>query len=333
MRKALLITKAGYKEGLGHLYRTTTLASYIDESLEIITCVITNEELHEDHISENIEYITVESENQALKIAKENITFSNLIVLDTKRFTNSFNEKLFHVSNNLLIIDDLHEKSEYKCKALISTVNGISEKYYPSLSADQLFLGHDYAILRKEFLNISKNQNKINEPEPGTILIAIGGTDPLDLTEKIFELCLSKKIHKINILTSQNKRNAIIEKLKKKGKSLRVHYNLNGQQIIELIKNCEIAIVPGSTFAHECSCVGVKLIIGYFTDDQKDCAAFFGKHGLAINVGDFRKLNYLHPIFARLLGKQVNHIENQRANYYGQQLDKVKSVIEFVINN
>ena len=121
------------------------------------------------------------------------------LVIDHYAIDNRWQKAIKSNVNKIIVIDDLGNRS-HDCEILLDQNLGSCTNKYVNLvpSYCKLLLGSQYALLREEFRanrfrSLAKRSNSKNIEE---ILITLGGTDPLNYTERII-----RKIDKINSLT------------------------------------------------------------------------------------------------------------------------------------
>lgn len=181
-KKKIVFRADGYKKlGMGHIYRIFTLI-YSLTGQDIL--IVTKEEHKEglEKIKEsNLPYRTINNDNEFFEILAE--YKPDIIVndcLDTKR---DYIIKLKQFSKRVITFEDLGEGAE-EADAVINAL------YDCNLNSKNVYSGEKYICLRDEFLvkNIKEFSSKVNN-----ILILFGGTDPSNLTLKLYNLV--KKIH------------------------------------------------------------------------------------------------------------------------------------------
>ena len=181
-KKKIVFRADGYKKlGMGHIYRIFTLI-YSLTGQDIL--IVTKEE-HKEGIEKikesNLPYRTINNDNEFFEILAE--YKPDIIVndcLDTKR---DYIIKLKQFSKRVITFEDLGEGAE-EADAVINAL------YDCNLNSKNVYSGEKYICLRDEFLvkNIKEFSSKVNN-----ILILFGGTDPSNLTLKLYNLV--KKIH------------------------------------------------------------------------------------------------------------------------------------------
>lgn len=194
MKKKIIIFRVigNQKYGLGHIYRSLTIAKKLDKFKIIFVSTIQNKEILEKLVS-NIYDINI---------------FSNETIID-----NIIKLRPLLVINDILStkVKDVVPLKKSKIKTLNFEDLGpgakyanlvINEIHEKSLNKNENTLwGSNYFFLRDEFKNVKR---RIFKKKIKNVLITFGGSDQHNLTLKSYlaikNLCLEKSI-KINIVT------------------------------------------------------------------------------------------------------------------------------------
>ena len=174
-RKNILFRIDGYNEiGTGHIYRSLLLAYNLTEH-NVIFCLSRKSDIGIEKIKNSFfKYYVIDKDDEIVDvIKKEKIDIVVNDILDTdKEYITLLKKQNVRVIN----FEDIGSGSN-KADAVI---NALYEKSGASANA---FYGSDYYCLRDEFLTSEKNEfsEKVRN-----VLILFGGTDPCNLTEKVF---------------------------------------------------------------------------------------------------------------------------------------------------
>ncbi len=251
-RKRILIRTDGYnKIGLGHVYRTLSLANQLIDH-EILFVSKKEYQLGIKLIQEhNYDIKTFTTRSEFIQILEEfnpNIVIND--ILDTeKNYILNLKKRGYFVIN----FEDLGPgalEADLVINALFRRKNFYDNHYW----------GKDYYILREEFFLVRKK--KIKE-KVENILITFGGTDPNNYTERVLRILNEMGLHgiKINVIVGLGYEN--VEQLKDRVKN----YNLN-MTIKQHVKNiskymyeADIAITPAGRTVYELASIGVPTIV------------------------------------------------------------------------
>jgi spore coat polysaccharide biosynthesis predicted glycosyltransferase SpsG len=190
----------------------------------------------------------------------------------------------------------------------------------------KLYLGCQYAILRKSFLK--KNKTKASTKQQAhNVFINMGGTDQQNFTNKALQVCLkNKSIKKINIVVgSYYPYKKDLEKIATTNKhvSIKIHSNLSEEQIAALMKQSNAAICSASTIAYEYACLGGLLFVYQTVDNQKNIYSFLIKSKVAYPLQAFEKT------LASFNTKAANTYFKKRSTYFsGNSTKNLQNIFE-----
>lgn len=116
-------------------------------------------------------------------------------------------------------------------------------------------------------------------------------SDIHDLTYKCVQGVLKiKEIKKIHVVLGGAYDHQLIFKIEEtnQGKVL-IHKNLSEGQIIKIMENCHLGVIPSSTISYEACSVKMILLGGYYVDNQINIYEGFKEKGIIYAGGDFTK--------------------------------------------
>jgi UDP-2,4-diacetamido-2,4,6-trideoxy-beta-L-altropyranose hydrolase len=263
------------KIGLGHIYRCIAIADRLREFFECYFVIRQASAELEKSISKISNLFVIESfENydddaEYLVINIINKYKINIVTLDGYYFNTSYQKIIKKKCDAILIsIDDDHP-FHYFSDIVINHSGGIVSDKISKEIYTKTYLGYDYLMLRKEFIKSIKKEKKICGIK--TILICFGGADPEDFTGNIVN-CLKdqRSIQKITIVVGAAYAN--LAKLKNNiaaYKHIVIKSNLDAIELVKVMRNTDMAIVPASTVSLEAFASKMILITGMTADNQK----------------------------------------------------------------
>ena len=274
-RKRILFVVSGYPEiGLGHVYNTLIIAN--------------------DILNHEILFLVDEKSD----LAYEKIMEKNYPVFKQSR--PDITEDIFKLEPDIVINDRLDTAKEYietLKKEGIYVIN--FEDLGPgALEADLVinaiypektikpnhYFGHDYVLLRDEFLLSKQIPPKENVEN---VLISFGGVDPNNLTkrvlEAIYDFCNRNSIE-INVVTGLGyKEFDSLESFK----NTRIHKNIHN--ISDFMENADVAFISAGRTLYEIAAVGTPAIV--MAQNEREMTHFFASEangflhlGLGANV-------------------------------------------------
>lgn len=175
-RKNILFRIDGYSEiGTGHIYRSLLLAYSLTEH-NIIFCLTPKSDIGIEKIKNSFfKYYVIDDNNGVFDIIeKENVDIVVNDILDTDaEYIKALKKHNVRVVN----FEDIGSGS-IEADAVINAL------YEKRDSAANAYYGSDYYCLRDEFIISEKKQFCESVKN---VLVLFGGTDPCNLTEKVFE--------------------------------------------------------------------------------------------------------------------------------------------------
>ncbi len=279
-RKKVVIRVDGYKEiGLGHIFRTLTLANNIMDH-ELIFLMDIQHQLGINVIKSQNFKVETFSGDPVSKISqlKPDIVIND--ILDTKKeYILSLKEMGIKVYN----FEDLGSGAEY--------ADGVFNALYPgSVPGNNFYTGENYYCARTEFLSAKTKQ--ITD-EVKNVLITFGGTDPNDLTLKTLKaLSNTNKDYNINVIIGPGYKNKdkIMRLLNSHswGHTITVHHAV--KNMAEHMVNADIIFSSAGRTMYEIAMIGTPAVI--IAQNYREMTHLFGHnyHGF-INLGIHSEVN------------------------------------------
>ncbi|WP_066354398.1 cytidylyltransferase domain-containing protein [Aliarcobacter skirrowii] len=276
-RKNILFVVTGNDiVGLGHVYNTLLVANDILNH-KITFLVDKDSKLAYDKISlKNYPVFIQESENILDDIKKFN---PDLVINDKLDTTLEYMQGLKKLSIKTLNFEDLGEGS----KIADLVINAI----YPEKQIiKNHYFGHDYFILRDEFIY---SETKDNKEKIECILISFGGVDPNNYTKKvietIYEYCMQHSI-KINVITGFGyKKYDSIDNYK----NINIYKNV--ANISKYMLEADLIFTSAGRTTYEVASIGVPTIV--LAQNDRELTHFFANSefgflnlGLGYNISD-----------------------------------------------
>jgi len=322
MRKVIFRADGNLKIGYGHFIRTLGIAGIINKDFN---CIYATQQPTEYQINEIkkacSEYISLNANDNHFDEFLTHLKGDEIVLLDNYYFSSAYQNKIRKKGCKVIYIDDLNKK-KFLCDALINNIPGYSKKSFKRAPYTKLYLGSDYALLRKEFLDAKWRKVK---RKSGKIFLSFGGSDAKNITGKVI-----KFLYEIN---SKFDLNVLIgdafeqqEELAKY-KNLNVYKNINANAVANLMSSSEVCIITASSLLNETSCVGSKILVGYCANNQIQPYTYFVQKKFALGAGDFRtlKLNDFKKQLAATF-KADYLIENQKKQYRFQQENNIREI-------
>lgn len=251
--------------GLGHMYRLFAMFNYLknDFKVEFIIGKDSCFPFQNEQVKVNVLKASASTENE-LKEIQCIVGKGDWIVLDGYHFSLEYERTLRDSGVKVMKIDDFCAPTYANVIVNQDPNIGFGEFQldkdgYPT----EKKTGTSYALLRQAFIEEARKVPEMNDD--GEILVSFGGSDPLKLGEKlILSLVDHPYVNKIHWLGSD----LVFDRMSNIPNKVQLHKNLFDEEIINLVKQCQLACVPCSTIFQELCCVGISIVCGYFVDNQ-----------------------------------------------------------------
>ncbi|MBF0329976.1 MAG: hypothetical protein HQL10_12525 [Nitrospirae bacterium] len=159
-------------------------------------------------------------------------------------------------------------------------------KRYPKT---QLLLGTEYVILPIEF-DFERIKNRAQNACPKKLLVAMGGADEWNLTQKVIQALIDYDVDFIVTVVlgaGYNYREALEQVVKKGGQRFKLIFNI--ENMFDEYMSCDVAIAAGGLTAYELIATRTPAILIAAYEHQIARCSYFHEQGLARYLG-FREV-------------------------------------------
>ena len=272
-RKVYFRADASGEIGYGHFIRSLALADMLKEDFKCTFFTVHPTEYQLGELKKVCDYVALE-ENTKFDDFLSYLKGDEIVVLDNYFFTTEYQNQIRAKGSKLVCIDDMHDK-HYVADAVIN--HGIvSNSEYDCEKYTQLYLGRDYELLRKPFLQPLRGLERENN-----VVICLGGADPLHLTDKIVSILIriNAPYHIITILGDKT---YLSEKNKNK---IEICRKLTAQEMADIFETSAFGVLSASTVSLEAMSRELPIMIGYYVDNQEEGYKRFMQRGNFIPLG------------------------------------------------
>lgn len=283
MQKVFFRADAGAGIGYGHFVRTLALADMLKDDFDCCFYTAEPTPYQVSQMEEVCRYIALEESNK-FKVFLDSLSGDEIVVQDNYFYTTDYQRRIKAKGCKLVCIDDMHDK-HYVADLIINQGICWTREDYSCEDYTRFAFGLRYSLLRKPFFEACKtNQSKTPISDKLSVVVAFGGSDFLDLTQKTIEGIITESI--VESIT------AIVGDRYSSGKMIespKVVYrkNLSAKEIADLFVNTDVAILPASTMMNEALACGSKIIGGYYVRNQEYDYYAFLKENLIEGVDDY----------------------------------------------
>lgn len=275
--KIAIITNGSVEMGMGHVYRSISLANELKNFnvRDIVFLTKSDDDVIKKIAKNNFEVIKCNDNNHIIYNIK-NIK-PDVVIIDDLGIEENFAKNIRNLCKKLLFFDNLNSLSNKYADVVVNAIVRSrlkNLKYFDEENKTLYFYGPKYLILRDEFYRVKKEiLRKDEKRKMENILIAFGGSDPSNLTCKVLEKLLSKdKNFSINIVLGpifqyENELNDLLKK--HNGNRIKIYKNINN--MAELMRDNDLVITsPGMTM-FEALFLEIPVVVLYQNELQREC--------------------------------------------------------------
>ena len=302
MQKIFFRADAGSGIGYGHFIRTLALADMLKDDFDCYFYTAEPTPYQVSQMEEVCRYIALE-ESTKLEAFLDCLGGDEIVVLDNYFYTTDYQRRIKDKGCKLVCIDDMHDK-HYVADLVINQGICWTRDDYSCEDYTRFAFGLRYSLLRKPFFEACKaRQSKKNISGSLNIVVAFGGSDFLDLTQRTIQGIVDESIVDgiTAIVGDRYSSDKMIESPKVVYKK-----NLSAKEIADIFMNKDVAILPASTMMNEALACGAKIIGGYYVRNQEYDYYAFLKENLIEGVDD-----YSDDGFVRRIRKALRHIHDK----------------------
>ena len=257
-QKILFRADAGQSIGYGHFIRTLALADMLKENFDCVFYTQTPTDYQKDELNKVCAYVALPADDSRFQLFLDSLNGDEIVVLDNYFYTTDYQRRIKTKGCKLVCIDDMHDK-HYVADAVVNHGPARPDDF-DCEPYTKLCLGNQWSLLRKPFLEPVKSNKRKNR-----LVVCFGGADPQHLTDKIVTMLIDLKIsYEIIVilgetayLSEENRKRVVVKK------------NLSALQMAELFETSVVGILPSSSVRIEAVSRGLKVICGYFVDNQQ----------------------------------------------------------------
>jgi len=268
----LLFHVAGSRNlGLGHIYRSLTIADLFPLSKEQIKFCCREEDYgYCKKIIGDIYQIDTYKEESFFEYLAENIPYC--IVNDILETSENFMQNLKSLKIKIINFEDIGPGSKYADLV----INELFDE--PLNQFSNTVWGHKYYLLRQEFFSAKKHRfsDKVK-----SILITFGGTDQNNLTAKvlddIWKICLEHQIE-IKIVTGGGYfyKDDLEDKISfLQSQKLKISFEHHSGLISSIMEKCQLAITSNGRTIYELAHLNIPSIV--FSHHERETTHLFAQ--------------------------------------------------------
>jgi len=287
----VLLTVADPEIGLGHLYRCDALAQALTlegASPTLAVSCRTGEEWLRAHAPESPYELAIW--NDRVSVARNSIRDMDLVVVDSYVISNEVRKYLVGQPVLVAWFDDLGEEIPDR-GIIINGGPGAQYISYPPTPERRYLLGLDYQVLRRPFWSRSTKRVRSSVEQIG---VMIGGTDPLNSTERIVSLLLRFTSAQVVVI---GRRPLGLED----GDRMTTMGFMTARGIRETFRHLDLLISAGGQSVAEAVSQLLPVLIVRTVDNQRLNVRGWTTRGCSLFIGDVREPGWQRSLRSRLL--------------------------------
>jgi UDP-2,4-diacetamido-2,4,6-trideoxy-beta-L-altropyranose hydrolase len=300
--------------GLGHLFRLFAIVEMIKDDYKYT--FFTKFDSTKYVIPENYNYKILPKEigleQEPSWFVKDFNPEETIVIADGYHFNSAYQKKIKENGFKLIYVDDLVKEYMY-ADLVINHSPHVKISDFISESYTKYAIGSEYAILRPSFLNAAKKLRVIDRID--TAFVCFGGADYYDLTSRAVEALLQiSSLKNIHVVLGGAYQHSEIFKLENKYCSkIKIYQNLSETELLNVMLQCNFAIVPASTILYEIMVVKMVVFTGYFVENQVEFYRALRQKKVFFGLGDLEKFDFKN-ISEKIYELTEKNIQEQLTN-------------------
>jgi UDP-2,4-diacetamido-2,4,6-trideoxy-beta-L-altropyranose hydrolase len=278
--------------GTGHVMRCLALAQAWRQQFAgraVFVMVETTPSLIRRLQKERIEMISIDAQMGSREDATATLDAaakieSDWIVLDGYRFGASYQKLVKESPSKLLFIDDNGHAGKYSADLILNqNLHGRMSLYAKLAPRAALLLGPRYALLRREFSERRNGGRHIRE-KGDRILIAMGGSDPRNLTSRILRALQGASLPSLEIAAAIGGSNPHVAEIETAASRSRHRVNLvkDATDMAGLMMWADFAIAAAGGTSWEFCALALPALLTPVASNQSASARSLKRAGAAL---------------------------------------------------
>jgi UDP-2,4-diacetamido-2,4,6-trideoxy-beta-L-altropyranose hydrolase len=316
MKRIKIRVDASSEIGFGHITRCCALINSIKDTQALFYSTEPIGDVVRQMCKIEFTFISLTKSNDF----SEHIETEDLILIDGYQFDANYFSQLKQKGAKVICIDDLANKY-LPVDAIINPTPGFQAWSYSSLLSTQYFLGLDFALLRSSFQTLASAP--ISPKIENSLFICFGGSDPLNKTQIAYKAALDSQLFsEIHLVLGPGYSHNV--QFNDSTIPVIIHRALPETEMASLMRQMEYGVTPTSGILLECLAAKIKLISGYYIENQQ----FVYEEHLKLNsFVDASDLSY-EAILSGM--HEVKRIHSTRATIDGKSTERLVKMIHSI---
>lgn len=321
LKKVIFRADGNSEMGLGHLIRSSAFATAINKKYHctlVTRCTLSK--IIEDLSTVFAKVVILDDADAASELQLYDLydSSSSLLILDGYEFTTAYQEALVNKGLSFICIDDIHAYRFY-AKAIVNHSGGLTFKDYKAPPDTQFYFGPQYSLLRKPFLDASKQRR--TSIDNRNCFVCFGGADPGNMTLAVLrtETVINQFDYFHVVVGAGFEHLNVLESFAQIQKNISLHVNLQAHDMVTLMQKCAFAICAPSTIVYEYMSVGGVVYLKQTADNQKDVISYMTAKGFAF------ELNKIQSVSKK---EMLSSLNKQAGSFDGNSAERLTKVVD-----
>lgn len=248
--------------GYGHFMRTLALAEVLSDDYDCVFATQSPSPFQKDCLRGVCQLLELPADDSRFRVFADLVHQNDIVVLDNYFYDSQYEILLRDKGATVVFIDNLHVR--HSCAdAIIGFLLGLNAADYSVEPYTKLFLGTEYSLLRKPFMEQLKIRHQsIENYDNLKIVISFGGADQYGVAVSIANILeQSDCVCKITVIGRNTA--GLVDSPK-----IEFKRDLSAYEMRDAFLMNDIAVLPASTTTLEALACGIPVIGGYFVDNQ-----------------------------------------------------------------
>lgn len=295
--------------GYGHFIRSLALASILKEDFECVFFTQTPSSNQKQQVKEVCNLIELPADDRKFGLFLQYLSGEEIVVLDNYFYSVDYQQQIKEKGCKLVCFAGIREMPLLSDLAI--NCWGVERDLFQLIPTSKYLSGIEWAPLREEFLHVERKKI-LNKKFPEKIVIAFGGIDYYNLTEKFVGLFDQMENVKIVIAIVGE-----MHPIKMEEFSAKVSFkkNVSAKEITEIFLNADLGVIPSSTMLIEALSCGLPVVSGYYVDNQILPYETLRRKKQILGVGNFLANDVKNKIHTILLNDYFSYLSNLPYSY------------------
>lgn len=281
-RRVILRADAGKNIGYGHFIRTLALAGYLSDEFDCRYATFAPTDYQRQEIRKvcGMLELPCDSRSDFDDAMVEALFPGDIVVLDNYYFDTGYQRRIMERGCALACVDDIHGR-HFVCD-LLFTPGPCPAEAFSMEPYTRFYGGMEWSFLRRPFIDGIRPRKARCGID--SVVTAIGGADPFNLTGKMVTL-LRDLLPDARITVIAGDTIRLPERVMDAGVDLRVR--VSAAEMVDIFSRADVGVFPASTICIEAIAAGLPVVAGHYVDNQHEFYRYLEESGAVAPAGSF----------------------------------------------